>query len=51
MILPCETCKFKKERSVGFRKFIGCTDKEKEKKNFHYDDYFYHHSCDAYEKE
>ena len=51
MILPCTTCKYKKEVTQGHRSFVGCVDKEKEKANFHEDNYFYHHSCDAYEKE
>ena len=51
MILPCLTCKYKTVSEQGFRQFIGCNDKEKKDKNFHYDDFWYHHKCDAYEKE
>jgi hypothetical protein len=51
MILPCTTCKSKKVDKQGPREFVGCDDKIKHDKNFHYDNYFYHHSYDAYEKE
>lgn len=51
MILPCTTCKYRTEKSVGFRTFVGCSDKERKDKNFHEDDFFYHHSCDAYIKD
>ncbi|HSQ90227.1 hypothetical protein [Romboutsia sp.] len=49
MYLPCDTCKFKRERKDGFRTFVGCIDKEKEK-GFKEDNYFYIHSCSNYEK-
>ena len=51
MILPCIDCKFRKETDVGFRTYVGCVDEKKKADNFHNDDYFYHHSCDAYEGE
>ena len=50
MILPCDTCKYKTEERAGHRIFVGCSDEEKHK-GFHYDDFFYHHRCDNYEKE
>ena len=51
MKLPCIDCKFKKETKVVFRTYVGCSDEKKKADNFHYDDYFYRHSCDAYEEE
>ena len=51
MILPCETCKFRTERTEGHRMFVGCKDSEKKKNNFHEDTWTYQHSCKAYEKE
>lgn len=50
MILPCINCLYKKIRKEGHREFYGCSDEIK-KKGFHYDDFFYHHTCDNYEKE
>jgi len=49
IILPCETCKHRVENKQGFRVFIECDDKEREKSNFHYNDFTYHHSCTAFE--
>jgi hypothetical protein len=51
MELPCITCKFKTVRKEGHRAFFRCIDKEKEKKNFHEDTFWYQHTCDAYEPE
>lgn len=50
MICPCEKCKYKIETKQGHRIFLDCSDKEKAK-GFHYDDFFYHHSCDNFESE
>ena len=50
MILPCTTCKYRTVEESGFRRFIGCSDKEKEK-GFRYDDFLYHHKCSNYEEE
>ena len=50
MILPCITCKYRTVEESGFRRFIGCSDKEKEK-GFRYDDFLYHHKCSNYEAE
>ena len=50
MILPCTTCKYRTVEESGFRIFIGCSDKEKEK-GFRYDDFLYHHKCSNYEEE
>ena len=41
---PCNTCKYCKEVKEEFRTILTCTDKEK-KKLFHYDDYWYDHTC------
>lgn len=51
MILPCETCKFRTERTEGHRVFIGCNDPDKKRDNFHEDTWTYRHSCSAYEME
>lgn len=50
MELICSNCKYRVERKDGFRTFIGCIDKNKEK-GFYQDDYDYHTSCTNYEKE
>ena len=50
MTLPCDTCKYKTVTIDGHRHFVGCKDEEK-KKGFHYDDFFYDHTCDNYERE
>ena len=50
VICPCDSCKHKIERKEGHRVFLECSDKEREK-GFHYDDFFYHHTCDNYESE
>lgn len=44
MNTPCNTCKYCKEVKEEFRTILTCTDKEK-KKLFHYDDYWYDHTC------
>ena len=41
---PCNTCKYCKEVKEEFRTILTCTDKEK-KKLFHYDNYWYDHTC------
>jgi len=51
MELPCETCKYRTERTQGHRVFISCNDPEKKKANFHEDTLRYHHTCDAFEGE
>lgn len=50
MNLPCITCKFKKEETVGFRTFVGCIDEKKKEDNFIENTWTYNHSCKAYEK-
>jgi hypothetical protein len=44
MKTPCKMCTNYSEIKVGFRKFVGCNDKEKEK-GFNEDTRMYHHTC------
>jgi hypothetical protein len=46
---PCTVCKFEVKRTEGHRTFVGCSDKEKEKKGFKYDDFMYNHKCSEQE--
>lgn len=42
---PCTMCVNYAEEDRGIRKCIGCNDDEK-RKGFHYDNFWYHHTCD-----
>ena len=51
MKLPCETCKYRTERTQGHRIFIGCKDKARKKKHFIEDTFTYNHKCTGYVKD
>ena len=51
MELPCSTCKYKTVRVNGHRTYVGCSDSERKRKHFTYDDFMYHHRCTGYVEE
>ena len=49
MILPCTTCKYRKERKRGHRVFVGCKDKSREKELKEVFENYY--KCSNYEED